>query len=208
MALSDLSFKFYTDSGLTSAFSGLYQLTHQTDQSDNPQDFTLYFGSPLTGASSTELQAVSNPGVDQITLTPTDIEGAWVANTAYSLGDIIEPTSPNTYVYKVTTAGTSAAVTEPSWPTSINSTVVDGTIIWTCYAKVHDKTEIKLALSSGGLPGATAGALLNLGTTITSGPSNAVAVYIRLTNAVLTVNTNTGFPQLGININNVEEVSI
>lgn len=208
MALSDLSFKFYTDSGLTVAFSNLYQLTHQTDLSDNPQDFTLYFGSPNTGVSATELQAVSNPGVDQISLTPTDIEGEWTANHAYSLGAIIEPVTPNTFIYKVTTAGTSAAVTEPTWPTSIGSTVVDNTIIWTCYAKVHPATEIKLALTSGGLPGATAGALLNLGSTILSGVATAVPVHIRVTNTVATVNNNVGFPQLGLVINNVQETSV
>lgn len=204
MALTDLSFKFYTDSGLTSAFSNLYQLVHQTNLSDNPQDFTLYFGS---NATATKLQATSSPGVAQITLTPADIEGVWASgSTVWILGQIIEPTSSNGFIYRCTTAGTGAASTEPTWPTSINSTVIDGTAVWTCYAVKHPATEIKLAATGGsGLTAATGGAAFNLGTTIQSGVANAVPVHIRVTNTVTTVNSNTGYPQLGLNINAVQE---
>ena len=204
MALSDLSFKFYTDTGLTSAFSNLYQLVHETDLSDNPQTFTLYFGSAETSGSRV-LKASSNPGVDQITLTPTYILGEWTAAHAYALGAIIEPVTPNGYKYQVSTAGTSHATTEPTWPTSIGSTVTDGTIVWTCLAIKHPITEIKLALTSGALAAATGGAALNLGTSVTSGTSNKVAVYIRFTNTSTTVNDNTGFPELGLYINAVQE---
>ena len=92
MALDDLSFKMYTDSGLTTPFSGLYQLIHESDLSDNPQDFQLWFGS--TEASRT-LEASSNPGVDQVTITPTDILEAWVASTAYTTADSVQPTVAN-----------------------------------------------------------------------------------------------------------------
>lgn len=202
------SFKFYTDSGLTSAFSGVYQIVNQTNLSDNPQDFILYFGSTNSGASATTLQAVSSPGVDPIVLTPTDIMPIWMVSTSYSLGAIAEPTSPNGYVYKVTTSGTSAASTEPTWPTTLGSTVIDNTVVWTCYAVAHPTTELKLSLTGGsGLTSATAGASLTIGTTLTSGVANAVPIYMRLTNTVVTVNNNTGFPQLGININNVQEVA-
>lgn len=206
MSLGSLTFKFFTDSGLTTAFSGLYQLVHQTDLSDNPQDFTLYFGS---NESTTKLQAISNPGVDQVVLTPADIEGDWVTATSYSLGAIIEPTSSNGYIYKCTTAGTSGA-SEPTWPTTLGSTVIDNSsIVWTCYAAKHPTTEIKMASTGGsGLTAATGGAPFNLGTTILSGVANAVPVHIRITNTVTTVNNNTGYPQLGITINAVEEVDI
>lgn len=52
----------------------------------------------------------------------------WAASHAYSVGDIIRPTAPATnaqYTYRCTTAGTSGT-TEPSWPTSNNSTVTNG----------------------------------------------------------------------------------
>lgn len=56
---------------------------------------------------------------------------AWVASTPYSLGAAARPTTRNGFVYEVTTAGTSGA-SEPAWPTTAGSTVVDGTVTWTC----------------------------------------------------------------------------
>jgi phage tail-like protein len=55
---------------------------------------------------------------------------AWVLNTAYSVGDVIVPTSVNGRAYVCTAAGTSAG-TEPTWPTNLGETVVDGTVTWT-----------------------------------------------------------------------------
>lgn len=56
---------------------------------------------------------------------------SWVGNRGYGLGDVVKPTSPNGYVYECTTEGTSGA-NEPSWPTSVGSTVEDGSVVWTC----------------------------------------------------------------------------
>lgn len=55
----------------------------------------------------------------------------WVASTVYALGAFAKPVTQNGYHYEVTTAGTSAA-TEPTWPTVVGNTVVDGTVTWTC----------------------------------------------------------------------------
>jgi len=204
MALSDLSFKLYTDSALTTPYGGTTTLTHESDLSDNPQDIQLWFGSIIAGR---QLQAQSNPSVDQVTLTPTDILPEWVATTAYSLGDTVEPTVDNTFRYVVTTAGTSGA-SEPTFPTSIGSTVVDGTVTWTCVAKTHQPTEIKLATTAAGLDSATGGAALNLGTTILAGVGNAVEVNIRVENTVTTVSSNAGNPELSLYINSVVETAI
>ena len=48
---------------------------------------------------------------------------------------------------------------------------------------------VKMALTQGGLDGATGGASLNLGTTISSGVGNAVAIWFRLNDATNTVGT-------------------
>lgn len=199
MSLADLTFKLYTDSGLTSLFGGTYELTHKSDFSDNPQDFTLYFGS---NTANRQLEATANPGVAQITLTPTYAIPDWIAATAYSLGYSI---TPNSYRYKATTAGTSHASVEPTWPTTIGSTVTDGTVVWTCVAEKRAITEIKLALTSGGLAGATAGAGLDIGTTILSGVANKVELHVRVSNAVPTVSSTIGQPELTINIEEVQE---
>lgn len=56
----------------------------------------------------------------------------WNASTAYSLDDeAIPDAAQNGYTYRVTVAGTSDAA-EPTWPTTIGLTVVDGTVTWEC----------------------------------------------------------------------------
>ncbi len=202
MALSDLSFKLYTDTGLTSLFGGTLDLIHQSDFSDNPQDFVLYFGS---NTANRKLEASSNPGVDQITLTPTYAIPNWAVATALSLGASRRPTSPTGYRYQVTTAGTTHASTQPTWPTVIGSTVADGTVVWTCVAEERDVNEITLALSAPDLDTNVAGAALNIGTEILSGTSNDVAIYVRVENAIPTLSSTIGQPELTINIELVQE---
>jgi hypothetical protein len=70
---------------------------------------------------------------------PTGLYGtlkgtAWTADTAYSLGDVVVPSAglENGFRYECTTAGTSHATTEPTWPTTEGETVLDGTVTWTC----------------------------------------------------------------------------
>lgn len=58
----------------------------------------------------------------------------WTASTAYLVGQIVRPTAGNGFVYLVNTAGTSDAV-EPTWPTTIGQTVVDGSVQWTCIGR-------------------------------------------------------------------------
>lgn len=57
----------------------------------------------------------------------------WAATTAYSGTDprsIVVPTVANGLEYMATVGGTSGGA-EPTWPTSIGGTVVDGTVTWT-----------------------------------------------------------------------------
>lgn len=64
--------------------------------------------------------------------TPDEVVPSnWAATTAYSVGDKCKPTTPNDYWYICTVAGTSGG-TEPTWPTTIGGTVVDGSVTWEC----------------------------------------------------------------------------
>lgn len=205
MSIETLTFRLYTDSGLTTAFSGSANFIHRTDLSDNPQDTVLYFGSQATNR---KIRTTTAPGTNQITLTPTDTLPNWDDATAYALGAVIEPVTPNTFFYLCTTAGTSGG-TEPTWPTSgIGSTVVDGTCVWELQGLKHPITEVKLSLTSGGLAGATGGAALNLGTEILGGSANAIEVNMRITNTVTDVNSTFGAPQIGVYINSVQEEAV
>lgn len=53
----------------------------------------------------------------------------------YSLGEVVRPTEGNRtgYEYIVTQAG-QTLIEEPSWPTVIGDTVMDGSVEWTCQA--------------------------------------------------------------------------
>ena len=201
MALADLTFKLYNDAALTQLFGGTLSLVHESDLSDNPQDSVLYFGSPSTDV---QLQAVSNPGVDNITIAPLNTLPAWVASTAQIIGYDVQPTVSNDRKYVVETAGTSAA-TEPSWPIGIGSTVLDGTILWRCVSKTHEPAEFKLATTLLGLDSAVAGAALIMGTTLLSTSANAVPVHIRTVNTVTTPSAN---DYISLNINNVTETAV
>ena len=56
----------------------------------------------------------------------------WQASHAYSVGDVVYPTSGHTtYYYRCTTAGTSSTLT-PTFPTTIGSTYNDGNVVWEC----------------------------------------------------------------------------
>jgi hypothetical protein len=197
------SFNLWNDAALTDEFSGTSILVHQTDLSDNPQDIVLYLGSVLTNR---QLQTASSPGVSSITLTPTDILSRWAVATSYVVGDKVQPSTSNGFVYRCTVAGTSHASVEPTWPVSpIGSTVTDGTCTWELYSAHHATTEIKLALSSGGLDTATGGAALSIATTVLGGASNSIPIYIRITNAVTSVANNTGNEEIALNINSCVE---
>lgn len=54
----------------------------------------------------------------------------WQSLHVYIVGDLVRPTTPNSHVYRVTTAGTSGA-SEPTWPTSSGGTVTNGSAVFT-----------------------------------------------------------------------------
>ena len=58
----------------------------------------------------------------------------WGASAAYSLDAVVESTTRNGYRYRCTVAGQSGT-TQPTWPTTLDATVTDGTVTWTCVSK-------------------------------------------------------------------------
>lgn len=63
-------------------------------------------------------------------------------NTAYTVGEWVLPATPNGYVYEATSAGTSHASNEPTWPTILGRTVSDGTVTWRCEEKTSEWEEL------------------------------------------------------------------
>lgn len=77
---------------------------------------------------------VANPsGVREVTTITAVGKTAsnWAATTAYAVGDRVKGTSSPTHIFVATAAGTSAG-TEPTWPTTIDATVTNGTVTWRC----------------------------------------------------------------------------
>ena len=174
------TFAFFSDAALTAPLAeDLHDLF--TDGTGNPRTVQLWLGSTTAGK---QLRAVSDPGVDQVALSIEQTIPAWSAAAAISAGAKVRPTSTNNRIYQAGGSGTTAG-SEPTWPTTLGDTVADNDITWTCLAYEDTPNEIKLATTSGGLAGATAGAGLNLGTTILSGAGNAATFWMQRTDADL-----------------------
>lgn len=93
---------------------------------------------------------------------------AWAGSTAYAVGANVRPVTANGYKYICTTAGTSASA-EPTWPTTLKGTVVDGTVTWTC-AGANGDSGSKLQFF---VAGANAETSTTIGTSTVSGSTNS-----------------------------------
>lgn len=58
---------------------------------------------------------------------------AWVASTAYEVGDKIIPTTATGHMYECVSAGTTGTG-EPTWPTNDGEQMSDNTAVWECIA--------------------------------------------------------------------------
>lgn len=55
--------------------------------------------------------------------------GTWEASTAVVAGELKKPTVANGHYYRCTTGGTTHSA-QPTWPTTAEATVTDGTAVW------------------------------------------------------------------------------
>jgi len=92
--------------------------------------YRIKYSQALTGYLSGHYNLVSGRATLMTALNETD----YVVGVAARLqGDIREPTTPNGFVYICTVAGNQGAA-EPTWPTVLGGTGVDGTCTWRCHA--------------------------------------------------------------------------
>jgi lambda family phage minor tail protein L len=68
---------------------------------------------------------------------------AWAATTSYAVGDIVRATAVQDFglVFKCTTAETSGS-TQPTWPTLLDGTVVDGGVTWIAISAVYEDLSV------------------------------------------------------------------
>jgi phage tail sheath gpL-like len=77
-----------------------------------------------------KLQVVNGPGAAAAGITATDFGLTWSANIVTTTGQFIAPATANGFYYKVTTGGTGGA-SPPAFPTTIGTTVSDGSAVYT-----------------------------------------------------------------------------
>lgn len=197
------SFKFYSDAALTSEIS-TRAINHLVDGTGDPQDLLFYYGSPN---AANKVGAASAPGVDDISISISNATPLWAASTTFAVNSKVRTTAKNGYQYKVQSVSGLGLTggSEPVWPTVIGNTVSDNLVIWVCEGKLHESTEIKLALTNGGLAAATAGAALSIGTVVLGGSANAVPVHVRIDDATAVVGAAS---ELSIRTNNTHEIPV
>lgn len=68
---------------------------------------------------------------DDVDLTGMSLD--WQLSTSYVINDFVIPTTPNGYIYKCVTAGTSSGTEPAAWGTTVDGDTSDGTVTWRCY---------------------------------------------------------------------------
>jgi hypothetical protein len=89
----------------------------------------------LTGGLYEALGNDGTPGT-QVSVPWTAASTAWSTSQTWKVGDYIVPSAANGYWYKATVAGAGSTTTEPTWPTTVGSTVADGAATWKCMGRV------------------------------------------------------------------------
>lgn len=204
-----ISLKFHTDAAALIPVT-LSAINHLIDGSNDPQSFVFYLSSLN---ASKKFQAASNPGVDDLFVDVINVTSLWSASTVVALNETVRTISKNGYRYKaqsVTGASTTGSFL-PAWPTTIGQTVIDGDITWINDGKIHESTEMKLALSLIGLDTAIAGDSVNLGSVLEGAIVNSIPtrfiipIYIRVDEATAIVDK---FTELGVGVLNARESEI
>lgn len=64
-------------------------------------------------------------------------------DTAYNVGDFVEPVTETGYYYRCTVAGTTATEDPGDWPTTVCETILDGTCVFECYDSIYSDKYVK-----------------------------------------------------------------
>ncbi|MGA1841290.1 MAG: fibronectin type III domain-containing protein [bacterium] len=88
-----------------------------------------------------EFTTLDKPGRYRLKLTYTPFTSSpWQANHDYNLGDVVLPSEPNGFCYRVSTDNGVSGETEPVWITWASSTTNDKDLVWTTFSQTKDVT--------------------------------------------------------------------
>ena len=158
------------------------------------RSFSFCFASQPSGNQMTAPQSATPPNSIGIRyIMPS--QGAWEAARAYVVGYNARPVTDNGLKYICTTPGTSGA-TQPTWPTTIGGTVVDGTATWTCAGADGNASHLLQFFVAGADP------LVNITT------ANSTIAMPSSNNQFLTLSIRTTSTGVFFSVNNETEVFI
>lgn len=119
-------------SSLTVGAGTLYRATPSNTTTASLTGPTINTSGGATVTFRAMLRGVHQTYTMPVTLSLKYVPADWAAGTTYVANDFVGP--GNGYVYRCTVGGSSHAVTEPTWPTTIGGTVTDNTVTWKCEA--------------------------------------------------------------------------
>jgi hypothetical protein len=120
--------KLTTDAFLSNANYPLYpNLRPQMRQAYNR--VAIAMGSLEMGAAPPLIIAQQDGATHLDPLSDKPVGVPWTAGTRYRVGHCVTPTTPNGIIYRCTVAGISDTA-EPTWPTTLDATVGDGSVTW------------------------------------------------------------------------------
>lgn len=96
------------------------------------EDETQWQAAPALSVEEVD-RLVARARVTDASGNAPDAYAPWTPSVARLVGDLRVPIARNGLVYRVTVAGTSGA-TEPTWPTTLGLTVLDGGVTWEAYS--------------------------------------------------------------------------
>jgi len=96
-----------------------------------PTTWSNLSANEISGTGYTTGGAVlANP---QVNVTQANVWTlTWAASTGYTAGSVVRPTTGNGYLYMVISGSGNSSTTQPTWPTVIGESVVDGAVTWVC----------------------------------------------------------------------------
>ena len=198
--MAELSFKLWQDEAMTAALpveNGVPVLRIEFNGTETKTG-VLYFGSKTVGRQL----GVQASSIDtNIKLSAAEANQAWVANKAVTAGKIVQP--ENGFMYRAAKGGTTASAV-PTWPTTSDTGVDDGTTRWVNIGRAFDVSNLKLALSESALTSATQ--TINLAAILNSGAP--VAVWFRAVNTDAYLRSDATDPIVRIQINKVTEKAV
>jgi hypothetical protein len=141
----------YGFTGAVPAVSWLYGPKYLTQQNAPNQIVAVLGDEPFAGS---EVHAASGPLSGQPAQAPRELSRLWTRIHFYCWGQgstlsnwttgatigaegtiLPTPANQNGFFFQSTLGGTTGA-TEPTWPSTVSGTVVDGSVTWTCIGSV------------------------------------------------------------------------